>query len=250
MCTSRRSTPRCSIRPCTSKRSTPRCSIRPCTSRRSTPRCSIRPCTSRRSTPRCSNHVPTGDPLPDAPSDRVPAGDPLEASAEEPALDLEGLFSEGEGDGGEDIGGEDREELDRLNQDHNELVREVGDTPHYQELRFAVPMRSRRSSEVNSRVRLLYLQIWAEGQPVLRCHSDRALELRNRRLREWLSERGVLCTTGEAQSPQQNGRAEAREVCENRSQKFVDRGDIVQGELALGYEVRRSSSTTTCSWQG
>ncbi|CAE6949120.1 GIP [Symbiodinium sp. CCMP2592] len=91
------------------------------------------------------------------------------------------------------LAGSDREELDRLNSEYNELVREVGDKINYQVLRFAVPMRSRRAVEVNSRVRQLYLQIRAEGLPVVRCHSDRARELCNGKLSAWLLERGMRC---------------------------------------------------------
>ncbi|CAE7030894.1 GIP [Symbiodinium sp. CCMP2456] len=107
------------------------------------------------------------------------------------------------------VGDLEREEMDALNAQYNELVAEVGDTMDYQVLRYAVPMRSRRASEVNARVRQMYLQVRADGLEVFRLHSDRATELCNRRLREWLLERGVLATTGEAQTPQQNGRAEA-----------------------------------------
>ncbi|CAE7633900.1 GIP [Symbiodinium sp. CCMP2456] len=107
------------------------------------------------------------------------------------------------------VGDLEREEMDALNAQYNELVAEVGDTMDYQVLRYAVPMRSRRASEVNARVRQMYLQVKADGLEVFRLHSDKATELCNRRLREWLLERGVLATTGEAQTPQQNGRAEA-----------------------------------------
>ncbi|CAE7665157.1 HCF244, partial [Symbiodinium sp. CCMP2456] len=107
------------------------------------------------------------------------------------------------------VGDLERDEMDALNAQYKELVAEVGDTMDYQVLRYAVPMRSRRASEVNARVRQMYLQVKADGLEVFRLHSDRATELCNRRLREWLLERGVLATTGEAQTPQQNGRAEA-----------------------------------------
>ncbi|CAE6961298.1 RE1, partial [Symbiodinium sp. CCMP2456] len=103
----------------------------------------------------------------------------------------------------------DQADMDRLNAEYQELVKEVGDKMDYQVLRYAVPMRSRRASEVNARVRQMYLQVRADGLEVFRLHSDRAMELCNRRLREWLLDRGVLATTGEAQTPQQNGRAEA-----------------------------------------
>ena len=123
--------------------------------------------------------------------------------------EIAGLFEEEEDPDPEPIRDGEQAEWDRLNQEYNDLVREVGDTMDYQVLRFAVPMRSRRAAEVNMKVRQLYLQIRAEGLPVLRCHSDRARELCNSRLRTCLSERGVITTTGEAQAPQQNGRAEA-----------------------------------------
>ncbi|CAE7401027.1 GIP, partial [Symbiodinium sp. CCMP2456] len=103
----------------------------------------------------------------------------------------------------------DQADMDRLNAEYQELVKEVGDKMDYQVLRYAVPMRSRRASEVNAGVRQMYLQVKADGLEVFRLHSDRATELCNRRLREWLLDRGVLATTGEAQTPQQNGRAEA-----------------------------------------
>ena len=124
-------------------------------------------------------------------------------------MDLEGVFEVEEEEPEVMIGQQDQEEMDQLNAQYNELVAEVGDKMDYQVLRYAVPMRSRRASEVNARVRQMYLQVKADGLEVFRLHSDRATELCNRRLREWLLERGVLATTGEAQTPQQNGRAEA-----------------------------------------
>ena len=42
-----------------------------------------------------------------------------------------------------------------------------------------------------------------------RVHSDRARELKSASLRQWLYEKDVWVTTGESQTPQQNGRAEA-----------------------------------------
>ena len=128
---------------------------------------------------------------------------------DEPEQDMEGLFELEDEDVIPAVGDQDQEEMDSLNAQYNELVAEIGDTIDYQVLRYAVPMRSRRSAEVNARVRQMYLQVKADGLEVFRLHSDRATELCNRRLREWLLERGVLATTGEAQTPQQNGRAEA-----------------------------------------
>ena len=88
------------------------------------------------------------------------------------------------------------------------VFKEVGDSMEYQVLHFAVPLVTRRTMEVFAAVRRLYLQLRAEGLPLVRLHSDRAREFRTQPLREWLSARDVLQTTGEAQAPQSNGRAE------------------------------------------
>eukprot|EP00439_Symbiodinium_sp_Y106_P022158 s6090_g2.t1 len=160
--------------------------------------------------PEVPGEVPDG-PVPEVPGE-VPDGPVPEVPGEVsdgPVVDLDGVFDEEESQGEEAPSQVEQEEMSRQNHEFNELVAEVGDTMNYQVLRFAVPMQSRRAAEVNQRVRQLYLQIRSEGLEVLRCHSDRARELCNSRLRAWLNERGVLCTTGEAQSPQQNGRAEA-----------------------------------------
>ncbi|CAE7409265.1 GIP [Symbiodinium necroappetens] len=162
--------------------------------------------------PREVGTEPADDPGPSGPIEvgTEPADDPGPVHGDAAlASDLEGVFEvEGE-DPTPVVGAQDQEEMDRLNAQYNELVKEVGDRLDYQVLRYAVPMRSRRASEVNARVRQMYLQVKADGLEVFRLHSDRATELCNRRLREWLLERGVLATTGEAQTPQQNGRAEA-----------------------------------------
>ena len=153
--------------------------------------------------------LPAGDPKHSASDGVLPAGDPEHPVLDGALPDLEGVFDEEEEPPSMPIGNEEQAEWDRLNKEYNELVAEVGDVIDYQVLRFAVPLRSRRAAEVNLKVRQLYLQIRAEGFPVWRFHSDRARELCNSRLRSWLAERGVIVTTGEAQSPQQNGRAES-----------------------------------------
>ena len=73
------------------------------------------------------------------------------------------MFEEEEAPGNEPLVQAEQEELDRQNQEYQQLVSEVGDTMNYQVLRFAVPMSSRRAAEVNQRVRQLYLQIRSEG---------------------------------------------------------------------------------------
>ncbi|CAE7189867.1 TY5A [Symbiodinium sp. KB8] len=101
------------------------------------------------------------------------------------------------------------EELDKTNKEFWDVYKEVGDPPRMQVLQYAIPLVTRRSSEVNAAIRTMILKIKAEGFPVVRCHSDRARELTSDSLRAWLVERDILPTTGEGQAPQQNGRAEA-----------------------------------------
>ena len=138
------------------------------------------------------------DSVQEPPGDLVAPPDHIQELAEDPvfdddcdmvpshAADLDDLFVEEEGEDGGPLEPGDQEEWDRLNKEYNDLVAEIGDKLDYQVLRFAVPMRSRRTVEVNNKVRQLYLQIRAEGLPVVRCHSDRARELCNHKLRAWL----------------------------------------------------------------
>ena len=107
------------------------------------------------------------------------------------------------------LDGETEEELKKDNAKFEELYKEIGDTMEYQVLHFAVPLKSRRTAVVNDAIKTLYLQLRAEGLPVVRLHSDRARELQNKRLRSWLAHRDILATTGESQHPQSNGRAES-----------------------------------------
>ena len=104
---------------------------------------------------------------------------------------------------------EDQEDLDRSNKRFQELYKDIGDEIEYQTLHYAVPLRSRLMPEVEDAIKQVYLQLRSEGLPVTRVHSDRARELRGSSLRAWLLHRDVLPTTGEAQAPQTNGRAEA-----------------------------------------
>ena len=104
---------------------------------------------------------------------------------------------------------ETKQELEEANEKFKKLFHEIGDKLEYQVIQFAVPLRTRVASEIEEAIRHLYLQLRAEGLPVTRIHSDRARELRGTRLRRWLLEHDVLPTTGEAQTPQTNGRAEA-----------------------------------------
>ena len=104
---------------------------------------------------------------------------------------------------------EDQAELDKSNARFQALYKEIGDGMDYQTLHYAIPLKSRLMPEVEAAVKQMYLQIRSEGLPVTRVHSDRARELRGGSLRAWLLHRDILPTTGEAQAPQTNGRAEA-----------------------------------------
>ena len=133
---------------------------------------------------------------------------------EEPDLDPEVMFPEDDfleeqGPPDPPLDQEDQAELQRSNEKFQALYKEVGDGMEYQTLHYAIPLRTRLMPEVEAAVKQLYLQIRAEGLPVTRVHSDRARELRGKGLRSWLLHRDILPTTGEAQVPQTNGRAEA-----------------------------------------
>ncbi|CAE7352485.1 RE1, partial [Symbiodinium necroappetens] len=108
---------------------------------------------------------------------------------------------------------EDQVDLDQKNEDYRkfyeEVYKEVGDSLEYQTLLYVMPLRSRQKIDVNAAMRRMYLQLRQEGHPVTRVHSDRARELKSATLRQWLYEKDVWVTTGESQTPQQNGRAEA-----------------------------------------
>ncbi|CAE7565425.1 GIP [Symbiodinium sp. CCMP2592] len=103
----------------------------------------------------------------------------------------------------------DEKDLKESKEKYSKLLSGVGELPEYQVLNYAIPLKTRLASEVDTAVKSLYLQLRAEGLPVTRVHSDRARELRGSALRSWLISRDVLPTCGESQVPQTNGRAEA-----------------------------------------
>ena len=121
----------------------------------------------------------------------------------------EGDFLDEQGPADPPLDPEDQEDLDKSNKRFQALYKEVGDAMDYQTLHYAIPLKTRLTPEIEDAVKQVYLQIRSEGLPVTRVHSDRARELRGSKLRTWLLHRDVLPTTGEAQAPQTNGRAEA-----------------------------------------
>ncbi|CAE7684535.1 TY5A, partial [Symbiodinium sp. KB8] len=102
----------------------------------------------------------------------------------------------------------DKRELEESNEEFRRIFKEIGDDIQYQNLYYVIPLKTRLAPEVEAAIRLLYVQLRAEGLPVQRVHSDRARELRGQNIRRWLLERDIYPTTGEAQVPQTNGRAE------------------------------------------
>ena len=127
---------------------------------------------------------------------------------EEEAFEDDDLLDE-VGPGDDHLSPEDAEAMKETEERYNKLLKDVGELPEYQVLHYAIPLRTRIASEVDTAVKSLYLQLRGEGLPVTRIHSDRARELRGRDLRSWLIARDVMPTCGESQVPQTNGRAEA-----------------------------------------
>ncbi|CAE7208082.1 RE1, partial [Symbiodinium necroappetens] len=122
----------------------------------------------------------------------------------EPELDP---FEEDEGAAVPDE--EEDDEQKEMNKRFQKIYEGIGDNIEYQTLHFAVPMNTRTSKEVRSKIQQIYLQLRQHGLPLVRIHSDRGLELKAKETRAWMADRDILATTGESQQPQQNGRAEA-----------------------------------------
>ena len=104
---------------------------------------------------------------------------------------------------------EEDDEQKEMNKRFQKIYEGIGDNIGYQTLHFAVPMNTRTSKEVRSKIQQIYLQLRQHGLPLVRIHSDRGLELKAKETRAWMADRDILATTGESQQPQQNGRAEA-----------------------------------------
>ncbi|CAE7216076.1 Cfap91 [Symbiodinium sp. CCMP2592] len=107
-----------------------------------------------------------------------------------------------------EVSREEEEGMNRANEEYKKLFADLKDTVEYQNLHFMIPLKTRTAPEVEAAIRLLYVQLRSEGLPLQRVHSDRARELRGEGIRKWLLERDVYPTTGEAQVPQTNGKAE------------------------------------------
>ncbi|CAE7931226.1 GIP, partial [Symbiodinium necroappetens] len=141
---------------------------------------------------------------------------------------------------------EDRMDLDQKNEDYSKMYKEVfdqvGDEMEFQTLLYVVPLRSRQKVDVNAAMRRMYLQVRQEGHPITRVHSDRARELKSSALRQWLYEKDVWITTGESQTPQQNGRAEAMVKSVKKYAKVLLGASSLPREcwpLAMSYAAQR-----------
>ena len=72
-----------------------------------------------------------------------------------------------------------------------------------------VPLPDKRGKTVMEGIQHLYIKLKRQGYPIQRLHSDRGKEFLNHGLRRWCLVREVEKTTTSADSPQENGRAEA-----------------------------------------
>ena len=112
------------------------------------------------------------------------------------------------GDKEPEFTGEEEKEMESANEEYQRLFKDIVDALEYKNVYFMIPLKTRTAPEVEAAIRLMYVQLRAEGLPLQRIHSDRARELRGQGIRRWLLQRDVYPTTGEAQSPQSNGKAE------------------------------------------
>ena len=141
---------------------------------------------------------------------------------------------------------EDQVEMDQRNEEYSkfykEAYKEVGDPMEYQTLLYMIPLKSRLKTDVNAAMRRLYLQPRQDGHPVTRVHSDQARELKSASLRQWLYEKDIWVTTGESQTPQQNGRAEAAVKLLKRYKKVLLEASGLPRKcwpLAMSYAAHR-----------
>ena len=125
-----------------------------------------------------------------------------------------GIPLEGEQDYLDELGdkepeptGEEEKEMESANEEYQKLFKDIVDTLEYKNIHFMISLKTRTAPEVEAAIRLMYVQL-REGLPLQRIHSDRARELRGQGIRRWLLQRDVFPTTGEAQSPESNGKAE------------------------------------------
>ena len=72
-----------------------------------------------------------------------------------------------------------------------------------------IPLPNKKAKTVLEGIQDIYIQLKRQGYPVQRLHTDRGKEFLNHDLRSWCLVREVATTTTSADSPQENGRAEA-----------------------------------------
>ena len=73
---------------------------------------------------------------------------------------------------------------------------------------FFRPMATKTSKEMFEKVKEIYLQLRNENLPVIRIHGDRTHEFYSAQLRSWATDRDIVITRTEGQSPASNGVAE------------------------------------------
>ena len=144
---------------------------------------------------------------------------------------------------------EDQQKMAEHNAEYQRLCTEVGeDNLEYEVLRYAIPMSSRRTSEVNMCVRQMFLQVRADGYPIVRCHSDRARELRNWRLRVAVGKRSIAHYRGSTITPVQwQGRSNGQ-VPQIPSSPSADSIKVASFVLAVHDGVCRLQAKEAGAW--
>ena len=96
-----------------------------------------------------------------------------------------------------------------------------------------IPLKSRQAAEVEAAIRLLYVQIRAEGLPLQRVHSDRARELRGRNIRQVVvATRCLSHHRGSTSTSEQWPSRASGEDAETASQDAL--ADVVAAQIMLG----------------
>ena len=149
-----------------------------------------------------------------------------------------------------EVSREDKQEMEAANEEFKKIYREIGDGIQYQNLHYMIPLKTRMAPEVEAAIRLMFVQLRSDGLPLQRVHSDRARELRGQGIRRWLLERDVYPTTGEAQAPQSNGRAElVVKMMKKKGTYATTSFCLAKILLAFGNGTRRLGAARICSRQ-
>ena len=126
---------------------------------------------------------------------------------QEEELNPKDPFSPGRERKGEDLTEAEVREMDRLNQEWAELIR---NRPEVEVVHLAqsIPIASRKPKDVMAAVSLMYCRLRSLRIPILRLHTDRAKEFVSKEFKAWCAARDLWRTTTSGSEPQANSRAE------------------------------------------